>query len=156
TGGAGPSTAETSGMGGADAMAGTGGGGGGIVVDKSCMVAWAKSFAAQGGLDDGAVATDAAHNVIFTSFTDFDSIDFGGGPVYGEHGFFIGKLDQSGYYLAAVALNGAPPTAGSSIYVAPDAAGNILVGGTFPTALYFGDVWLTTKGSTDGFVAKFD
>lgn len=113
---------------------------------------WHKAF---GG---DAVAVDAKNNVILTG-TFFGTKDFGGGPMKtsGLSDLIVAKYDATGKHLWSSHLGGTSDTAsahGQDVVVDTDE--NILVSGHFDDTLNLGGSLLTSKGTYDGLVIKFD
>jgi hypothetical protein len=124
---------------------------------------WAKSIGSI-GIDKGlTITTDAAGN-IYVAGTFFGTADFNPGvginnlTSTGDADVFVLKLDAAGNYLWAKQLGGTLIDVVSSI--ALDAAGNILLGGSFQGTSDFdpssGTLPLTSVGSYDVFLLKLN
>lgn len=102
------------------------------------------------------IASDEWGNVIVSGSFD-GTVDFGGGPLTsaGAGDIFVVKFGADGNHLWSKNFGdaGIHQTAGS---VAVDAWGNVIATGWFQGAVNFGGGWLTSAGSYDAFVAKFD
>lgn len=101
------------------------------------------------------VGTDNAGNVYISGKYEMRA-NFGGTTVNcaGNHDIYIAKYSPSGAFLWV-------RTAGGSIgdyahAIAVDGAGNSYITGEFETTTRFGSVTMTTSGSNDVFLAKYD
>ena len=118
---------------------------------------WSKRFGDsapnQRGFD---IACDECGNVIVTGWFE-GTVDFGGGPLTsaGAEDMFVVKFDVDGNHLWSKRFGdaGIHQAAGS---VAVDTWGNVIVTGWFQGAVDFGGGLLTSAGTYDVFVAKFD
>ncbi len=102
-----------------------------------------------------AVAIDPADNIVFSGF--FDGIaDFGGGPIASANKprIAVVELDPGGGHRWSHGFGYGDPT--EEYTVATDAAGNVLLAGTFRTKVSFGGPVLDGTGLSDAFVAKLD
>ena len=115
---------------------------------------WIKQFGGTGDDDGRSVTADASGNAIVTGvFT--GSVDFGGGPVTSDNGdIYLAKYDSKGSHLWS-------RTFGGNGYdlpydVAVDGGGNVVMTGWFHNTIDFGGGPLTSIGSFDIFVAKFN
>lgn len=172
TGGIGGGTGSSSSTGGVTSTAGSGGtgtasstsassgsGGGGPAwnCDSSCQ--W---LAAYGDLFDQAgvsVASDPAGNILIAGAFK-NTIDLGGGVLTAsmqQFSIFVAKLDPSGHHLWSKAFHAADDD-NLDGYPAPtlatDAAGNVILGGSFSGTVDFGGGPMTETGSGDGFIVK--
>jgi len=114
---------------------------------------WARRFGGAYGDSAGAVAVDGAGSVLVTG-TFLGSVDFGGGtltaPVFDV---FVAKYTSTGAHVWSHRFGGNLAAAGAA--VAADAAGNVVVSGTFSDSIDFGGGPLTTAGGNDLFLARF-
>ena len=109
------------------------------------------------------ITTDAAGNV-YVAGTFSGNVDFDPGPgtafLFGSTNgdIFFAKYDANGNYVFAKAINGSPNKEPKTI--ALDATGNIFIAGYFQSNVDFdpgaGFVSLTSAGSDDIFIAKYD
>ncbi len=119
---------------------------------------WSQRFG-DTGFDSGyAIAVDGARNVLVTGWFQ-GTVDFGGGPLTNAGGFdsfdiFVAKYDAAGAHLWSQSFGDTDSDRGSAIAV--DADDNVLVTGRFQGTVDFGGGPLTSAGSTDIFVTKFD
>lgn len=101
------------------------------------------------------VATDASGNVIVGGgFA--GTADFGDGPVTsaGLSDVFLVALDSTGAHRWSRTFGGV--AGDGSLAVATDTGGNVLITGEFSDVADFGGAPLTSAGSTDIFIAKYD
>jgi len=120
---------------------------------------WARRIGAEADDRANGVATDVAGNVAITGSVS-NYVDFGDGTVTGTGGsndaFVAVYAAADGAYLWARRMGGSGSETGYAIAV--DAAGNVVVAGTFQGAVDFGTGFLTAAGGTtdqDIFVAKY-
>ena len=111
---------------------------------------WGNSFGTSGqsqGLDT--VAVDALGNVFIAGGC--NALDFGGGAKTGD---YIARFDSTGAYSWSDAF----PTTTSygGPWLAVDGVGDMILAGNFESTVNFGHGTLTSAGSSDVFVAKFD
>ena len=116
---------------------------------------WSKSFGDIGwqfGMD---VANDPTNNVVFTGFFQ-NTIDLGGGVLTSvdEYDLFIAKFDAGGNHLWSHSFGDSMDQTTRGIAVSDGA--NIFVGGDFEGSFSFGGAVLTSAGSEDIFLARFD
>jgi hypothetical protein len=125
--------------------------------DASGGVVWAKR-AGGVGFDEGfAIAVDASGNSYVTGHFDSPTITFGATTLTnaGEKDMYIVKYDSGGDVLWAKSASGVSFDKGFGI--ALDASGNSYVTGDFASpAVTIGATTLTSAGTYDMFVAKFD
>ncbi len=125
--------------------------------DSAGTHVWSQGFGGV-GLDNGfAIGTDGAGNVLVTG--DFSgTVDFGGGPITsaGAGDIFIAKFDAAGSHLWSQGFGGTSSLGDFGSGIAVDGAGNVVVTGSFRGTVDFGGGPITTAGSGDIFVAKFD
>jgi hypothetical protein len=123
-------------------------------LDSAGNPLWCKSFGdplQQSGL---AIAADASGVVIGGNYQ--GTIDLGGVPTTSfelEDGFVV-KLDPAGAHVWSVTFGNTGRD--SVLGLAVDAAGDVLVTGTFDELLSLGGPVITDKGSTDAFAGKLD
>lgn len=116
---------------------------------------WSKRF---GGTDyerAWAVAADGSGNVLLAG--DFAGMaDLGGGPLTsaGSDDVFVARYDASGVHLWSKRFGGAGNERASAMAV--DRSGSVLLAGEFLGTADFGGGPLTSAGSADIFVAKYD
>jgi hypothetical protein len=105
-------------------------------------------------VEQGSVAADGSGNVIMTG--DFlGTVDFGGGPLTSTNSdIFVAKFDVDGNHLWSKRFGSDGTQWG--IGVAVDASANVVVIGRFWNTVDFGGGPLTSAGSWDMFIAKFD
>ena len=103
-----------------------------------------------------AVAADGAGNVVFTGQMT-GNVDFGGGLLMGLLGtnVFLVKLDPAGAHLWSQTF-GASQTSDVGRGLAVDAANYVCLTGHFDGTIDFGGGAVTTGGSRDVFIARFD
>lgn len=122
-----------------------------------------------GGLTDGgaAVAVDALGNVYVTGFFEGASVDFDPGPdthpltSIGSRDIFVAKYDTAGNLAWAHRAGGSTGTFEQGSGIGVDTAGNVYVTGSFAGPDVDFDPGpdsrlLTSNGSSDVFVAKYD
>lgn len=116
---------------------------------------WAKRFGDTSSQSGLAVIGDAAGNVFVTGKMG-GTVDFGAGPLAsaGSQDAFLVKLDSAGNTLWGKRFGGLGFESGDAVAV--DAAGNVVVTGILASSADFGGGALTSAGSYDVFVAKFD
>src|SRR5262245_54871701 len=117
---------------------------------------WSQRFGA--ARFDGArsVVKDASGNVFITGYFS-DTINFGGGDLHTGmfSDIFLAKFNAAGVHQWSRGFgDGQFNDVGLS--VATDASGNVIVTGTFEGTVNFGGGNLTSAGSDDIFVAKFN
>jgi hypothetical protein len=124
-------------------------------LDTNGFPLWSRSFGGTGNQDGASLAVDSFGNVFVTgSFS--ESVDFGDGELksMGSNDIFIAKLDASGNHLWSKRFGDMDDQDGVSVAV--DSAGNVLVIGYFWGSVDLGGGSLTSAGSGDIVVAKFD
>jgi hypothetical protein len=104
----------------------------------------------------GGIAVDGACNVLVSGFFQ-GTVDFGGGPITsaGENDLFVVKFDADGNHLWSHGFGDTGPSDGSR-GIAVDGAGNVLVAGQFQGTVDFGGGPITSAGSLDICIVKFD
>lgn len=102
------------------------------------------------------VATDALGNTYITGTYNSAPIIFGSNALTnsGLTDIFLVKYDVTGNILWARRAGNSDSEFGQS--VATDAAGNVYIAGAFSTSIVFGTTTLTSAGSTDIYVSKYD
>jgi hypothetical protein len=116
---------------------------------------WSKRFGDNAAQAGRAVASDPVGNTLLTG--EFaGAINFGGGPLNsaGSTDVYVAKLDVLGNHLWSKRFGNASAQTGTAIVTDHD--GNVIVAGNFAGVIDFGGGPLTSKGSTDIFVAKLD
>jgi hypothetical protein len=114
---------------------------------------WSKKFTNSGGDIGYGVAVDGANNVLLTgSFN--GGVDFGGGTLAsaGDHDVFVAKLSPAGAHVWSKRFGAPHFDRGWSI--AADAAGGVVVAGSFMDGVDFGAGLLTSGGFEDSFLVK--
>ena len=101
-----------------------------------------------------AVASDGFGNTFITG-TFAGTVNFGGGNfTAGSADIFLAKYDASGNHIWSQQFGGTSTDEGWGL--ATDSAGNVLVIGVFSNTVSFGDDGVTSAGSRDIFLAKYD
>ena len=118
---------------------------------------WSKTIGGYGYDQGSAVAADALGNAFVTGYIGVSTIgvDFGGGALFSAGGSdaFLAKYSTTGVHLWSKRFGGAGNDNG--LGVGTDAAGNVIVTGTFDGTVDFGGGGLTSAGLRDIFVAKY-
>ena len=153
-GGSGGNAQGGAGQGGSEQGGGGQGGGGDACNKEMPNASWSESFSAEGALYLGAPRIDAMGNVFLAG--DFGtSLKIGGAAMTsnGSRNVFLAKLDNMGTPLWAQSFKGT----GEQIHgnTVLDAAGNVIMKGSFYTSIDFGNGALSASGNTT-FLAKFD
>lgn len=122
-----------------------------VSFDAAGACIWSERFGVAGQSQDiDSLAVDGSGNVLIAGVA-YGGLVFGTDPL---SGYFIAKFDSTGAPLwsksFAASSNSSFPT------LAVDPSGNIVLAGSFSTTVNFGGGTLTSAGSTDAFVAKFD
>jgi len=119
---------------------------------------WSQRFGDAWIQDAWSAAVDASGNVIVVG--DFGgTVDFGGGPLtsLGDWDMFVVKFGPTGNHLWSKRFGDASVHEYQEGYrAAVDETGNVIVTGGFEGAVDFGGGPLTSAGSVDIFVVKFD
>ena len=119
--------------------------------DAAGNCTWSESFGVVGQFENiTSVAVDSAGNALMGGVA-YGGLDFGGGA---RTGYYIAKFDSTGAYVWSNAF--AASSTESSPMLAVDPSGNMILAGSFATTVNFGGGTLTSAGSTDVFLAKFD
>ena len=123
--------------------------------DTSGTVQWAKSISGTSTDYGYDIATDSNGNVYVTGRY-FDSVTIGSTTLTsaGLYDAFVAKYDTSGTAQWALGIGGGNNDSGYSI--ATDSGGNVYVTGNYFDSVTIGSTTLTSAGSTDIFVAKYD
>ncbi len=127
----------------------------GVAQPCSADAFWSKRFGGQLNQVANGIMSDATGNAVVVGSFDV-SVDFGGGQLtaFGHDDAFVAKLGADGAHLWSKRFgNGHFQTANA---VAIDAAGNIVVAGSFRGAIDLGGGQLDSAGVLDVFVAKLD
>lgn len=117
--------------------------------DASGQHIWSRRFGlvdTDRGLD---IAVDGSGNVLVTGRTYLG--DFGGGVVT-VRGLFVAKFDPDGSHIWSQGYFGNLDTPS----IAVDGAGNVVVAGDMKTSVNFGGDFLSSTGTWDVFVVRFD
>jgi len=124
---------------------------------------WSKRFGSNCNQQNAtAIATDAQGNVYVAGYFD-GAIDFGGGPLYGapcasgRFWSFLAKLGPNGEHLWSKRFaNDSSQESNRTRRMRVDAAGNIVITGSFNGKVEFGGGLVTTPQARGVFVARFD
>jgi FlgD Ig-like domain len=118
---------------------------------------WSKRFGDFFNQNPQALATDGSGNVIISGFYG-GSVDFGGGTLTSLAGanLFLAKFDASGNYIWSKSFGDTLYSSEDGMWVATDASDNVIVTAEFDGTIDFGGGALTSAGSLDIAVAKFD
>jgi hypothetical protein len=116
---------------------------------------WSKRFGDVNSQDAYGIATDGLGNVVVTGYF-MGTVDFGGGVLTSTGGddVFVAKFDAAGTHLWSKRFGDAGTQWARSITT--DGSGNVIVTGEFGGTVDFGGGGLTSAGSLDIFVVKFD
>jgi hypothetical protein len=116
---------------------------------------WSQRFGDASSQRGQCVAVDGLRNVILTGGFQ-GTVDFGGGPLTsaGENDIFVAKFDAGGNHVWSQRFGDASSQTGRSVAV--DGSRNVIIKGYFWGTVEFGGGPLTSAGSHDIFVAKFD
>jgi hypothetical protein len=124
--------------------------------DGNGLHQWSHEYGS-GGDDAGQdVVADASDNVIVTGHYG-GAINFGQGvgtPAFGSRDFFVLKLDATGGYRWSKGVGSLAIDAGYGVAV--DASNSVVLTGVFNRTVNFGGDPLTSAGSGDVFVVKYD
>ena len=125
--------------------------------DANGNVIWVKNAGATGNDQGWAVATDPAGNVLLIGSFASSVLTLGSYTLTntGNKDIYVAKFDSNGNVLWAKSAIGTGDDFGGSII--SDINGNVYIGGSFvsPT-LSFGTTTLTSAGSDDVYLAKYD
>jgi hypothetical protein len=125
-----------------------------VKLDASGNHVWSKRFGDAGDQRGNGVAIDRTGQVVLTGSLS-GAVDFGGGSLTSAGGqdVYLAKFDGSGTHLWSKRFGDAAIQSGTG--VALDAAGSIILTGSFGGVTDFGGGALTALG-IDVFVARFD
>jgi hypothetical protein len=117
---------------------------------------WSRRFGDSLNQVGADVKVDASGDIYVTGWFE-GTVDFGGGALTSAGGYdvFIAKFDEDGNHVWSQRFGDASEQYGNN-RVAVDASGNIIVMGRFGGNVNFGGRTLTSLGSYDIFVAKFN
>jgi hypothetical protein len=119
---------------------------------------WSKRFGDANYQGVNSVAVDGSGNIILTGAF-VGTVDFGGGPLTsGDIHYpdvFLAKFDAAGNHLWSRRF-GNGFNLSPDAWVAGDGSGNVVFTGSFTGTVSLGGDPLTSAGSSDFFVAKFD
>ena len=123
--------------------------------DTSGTFQWARSIGG-GSTDMGyGIATDSNGNVyVIGTYTGSVTIGLTALNGAGSYDVFVAKYDTSGTVQWARSIGGGSTEYGNAI--ATDSAGNVYVFGYYSSSVTIGSIILTSAGSSDVFVAKYD
>jgi hypothetical protein len=116
---------------------------------------WSRRFGDHGAQQGNAIAVDGAGNIALTGhFT--GTLDFGGGPMTntGPIDVFVAKLDADGNHLWSRSFHEDGFQRGDAVAV--DSSGGVVIAGDFTGTLNFGGGPLTSAGTDDIYLAKYD
>lgn len=128
-----------------------------VKFDKNGYHEWSQRFgdADEQGTYAVAVTADRDGNIIITGQFQ-GTMDFGGGTLTcsGSDDIFLAKFDPSGDHVWSQRFGDGGFQAGHC--VAADSDGNVIITGPFNSSVDFGGGTMTSAGSFDIFLAKFD
>jgi hypothetical protein len=122
--------------------------------DSNGTHSWSKSFGDARRDEGGGVAADASGNVYVSGYFD-GSVDFGGGAFLGFDDIFVAKYNPAGTHVWSKHL-GVSTFSDRGRMLSLDPSGNPAVTGLFQETVDFGGGPVTSAGSLDMFVAKYD
>jgi PKD repeat protein len=118
------------------------------------QVLWAKSFGDNNQQNGTGVAVDGAGNIYMTGWY-AGTVDFGNGPLAANsYDMVLAKYSPSGVAQWSKAIGG--PSTDEGLGVAADSSGNVYLTGIFAATVDFGGGPLTSAGSFDVVLAKYD
>lgn len=124
-----------------------------VKLDADANHQWSYNFGDSGPDRGKAVAADPSGNVLLTGQFQ-DSADFGGGPLTGYEDIFLVKFDPDGNHLWSQGFGDSEFQFSRALAV--DGDGNVVIAGDFFGSIDFGGGPLTSAGSLDIYLAKFD
>jgi len=128
-----------------------------VKYDVTGNVVWAKSEGDFGNDYGISVAVDGSGNIYFTGYFSSASITFGSITLTngGSYDMYLVKYDASGNVLWAKSSGGSGDENGYNITV--DSGGNSYITGFFSSpSITFGNTTLTSTGSSDMYLVKYD
>ncbi|MBI4702987.1 MAG: nucleotide-binding protein [Deltaproteobacteria bacterium] len=134
-------------------------GGGDLFVaklDKDGNHLWSKRFGDASGQNATGVANDGQGGCVVTGYF-AGAIDFGGGALQSNNGsidVFVASLDKNGGHQWSKRFGDWSTQQGRG--VASDLSGNAILTGTFLSSIDLGGGNLTSPGSSDVYLAKYD
>jgi hypothetical protein len=116
---------------------------------------WARRFGDSSNQYGGKMIIDADDNLVFTGRI-YGSVDLGGGPLAskGAGDLLIVKLDSEGEHVWSHVFGDKDPERAERLVF--DSEGDVILTGTFTTAIDFGGGTMVTKGMRDAFVLELD
>jgi hypothetical protein len=118
---------------------------------------WSKTVGGLGYDQGNAITADAGGNVLATGYmgASGEGVDFGGGALVsvGAYDVFLVKYSPSGQHVWSKRFGGSGNDTGMAI--SADAAGNVIIAGSFEGSANFGGGTLSSSGQRDVFVAKY-
>jgi hypothetical protein len=116
---------------------------------------WSQRFGDTSSQYAKSTAVDASGNIVVLGWF-YGTVDFGGGVLTsaGSNDIYIAKFDAAGNHLWSLRFGDTSSQYTKSTTV--DASGNIFVTGYFQGTVDFGGGVLTSAGSDDIYIAKFD
>ncbi|MBK8596410.1 MAG: SBBP repeat-containing protein [Holophagales bacterium] len=116
---------------------------------------WSKRFGDSTAQAASGVAVDGSGNIYLTGFMN-GTVDFGGGALASAGGqdVFVVRFDAGGNHAWSKRFGDASNQLGTGIAV--DGTGSVVQIGTFSGSMDFGGGTLTSAGSTDVFLARYD
>jgi Tfp pilus assembly protein PilZ len=125
------------------------------VTDGVPPVSWATSIGGTGSDSGYGIATDSGGNVyVIGNYTGSVTIGSTTLTSAGSSDAFVAKYDTSGTVQWATSIGGT--TTDSGFGITTDSGGNVYVIGDYSASVTIGSTTLTSAGSYDTFVAKYD
>ena len=125
--------------------------------DSNGNVLWAKSATGTGGDYPCSVIVDVSGNAYLSGYFLSPTITFGSSTLTNINSYsdiFLAKYDYNGNALWAKSAGGIYGDKANSVVV--DAFGNTYITGSFSSTIVFGSTTLTSAGSSDIFLVKYD